>query len=96
VLKVEKTFCAASLMQIKAVTIYSQKRPNLEMYKRTMEKLMGLPQCSGQGWHAGQQLAYIYYESEPDRRSAAKLLSKDVARRIAATAAAHYLTRDYV
>jgi hypothetical protein len=32
----------------------------------------------------GQQLAYVYYESEPGRRSAAKLLSKDEARRIAA------------
>jgi hypothetical protein len=32
----------------------------------------------------GQQLAYIYYEEEPGRRSAAKLLSKDEARRIAA------------
>jgi hypothetical protein len=32
-----------------------------------------------------QQLAYIYYESEPGRRSAAKLLSKDEARRIATT-----------
>ena len=31
----------------------------------------------------GQQLAYIYYENEPGRRSAAKLLSKDEARRIA-------------
>ena len=31
----------------------------------------------------GQQLAYVYYESEPGRRSAAKLLSKDEARRIA-------------
>jgi hypothetical protein len=31
----------------------------------------------------GQQLAYVY-ESEPGRRSAAKLLSKDEARRIAA------------
>jgi Sulfite exporter TauE/SafE len=30
----------------------------------------------------GQQLAYVYYESEPGRRSAAKLLSKDEARRI--------------
>ena len=30
-----------------------------------------------------QQIAYIYYESEPGRRSAAKLLSKDEARRIA-------------
>jgi len=28
----------------------------------------------------GQQLAYVYYESEPGRPSAAKLLSKDAAR----------------
>ena len=35
----------------------------------------------------GQQLAYDYYESEPGRRSAAKLLSKDEARRIAANIA---------
>jgi hypothetical protein len=33
---------------------------------------------------AGQKLSYIYYEEEPGRRSAAKLLSKDEARRIAA------------
>jgi hypothetical protein len=32
---------------------------------------------------SGQQLAYVYYESEPGRRSAANLLSKDEARRIA-------------
>jgi hypothetical protein len=32
---------------------------------------------------SGQQLAYIYYEEEPGRRSAAKLLTKDGARRIA-------------
>ena len=31
----------------------------------------------------GQQIAYIYYECEPGRRSAAKLLTKDEARRIA-------------
>jgi hypothetical protein len=31
----------------------------------------------------GQQLAYVCFEEEPGRRSAAKLLSKDEARRIA-------------
>jgi hypothetical protein len=31
----------------------------------------------------GQALSYIYYESEPGPRSAAKLLTKDEARRIA-------------
>jgi hypothetical protein len=32
---------------------------------------------------AGQKLAYVYYEEEPGRRSVAKLLTKDEARRIA-------------
>jgi hypothetical protein len=32
---------------------------------------------------AGQKLAYVYYEEDAGRRSAAKLLSKDEARRIA-------------
>jgi endo-1,4-beta-D-glucanase Y len=36
---------------------------------------------------AGQKLAYVYYENDPGRRSAAKLLSKDEARRIAANIA---------
>jgi len=35
----------------------------------------------------GQALSYVYYESEPGRRSAAKLLSKDEARRIASNIA---------
>ena len=36
---------------------------------------------------ADQKLANVYYEDEPGRRSAAKLLSKDEARRIAANIA---------
>jgi hypothetical protein len=35
----------------------------------------------------GQALSYIYYESEPGRRSAEKLLSEDEARRIASNIA---------
>jgi hypothetical protein len=33
--------------------------------------------------HSGQALAYVYFEEEPGRGSAAKLLTKDEARRIA-------------
>jgi hypothetical protein len=36
---------------------------------------------------SGQKLAYVYYEDEPGRRSAAKLLTKGEARRIAANIA---------
>jgi hypothetical protein len=37
--------------------------------------------------HCQARRAYIYYENKPGRRSAAKLLSKDEARRIAANIA---------
>jgi hypothetical protein len=36
---------------------------------------------------SGQKLGYFYYEEESGRRSAAKLLTKDEARRIAANVA---------
>ena len=41
------------------------------------------PACFVVRDHSGQQLAYVYFEDEPGRRSAAKLFSKDEARRIA-------------
>jgi hypothetical protein len=47
----------------------------------------GLPKNKRRGFavrdHDGQQLAYVYFEEEPRRRSAAKLLEREEARRIA-------------
>jgi hypothetical protein len=45
------------------------------------------PSCFLVRDHNGQALAYIYFEEEPSRRLAAKLLTKAEARRIAANIA---------
>jgi hypothetical protein len=46
-----------------------------------------LDACLVERDHNGQALAHVHFEDGPGRRSAAKLLTKDEARRIAANVA---------
>ena len=61
----------------------SRKNRGAKVHKlcgRTAEELVAAVVVKDSG---GQKLSYVYYEEEPGRRSSAKLLTKDEARRIA-------------
>jgi hypothetical protein len=68
------------LQVVFAITHESTPFPAAVVRRRTVRLLRGARSH-------GQQLAYVYFEDEPGRRSAAKLLTRDEARRIAANIA---------
>jgi hypothetical protein len=65
---------------------YDQAAPEQRRFRPpwTVEDLAGCLVVRAAG---GQELAYVYYEDDPRRRSIVKLLSRDEARRIAAAIA---------
>ena len=68
---------------VAGVCYHVTRRGHSSLTRRSLFK----KQNSGDRDHSGQQLAYVYFEEEPGRRSAAKLLTKGEARRIAANVA---------
>jgi hypothetical protein len=66
--------------------VYDQAMPEQRRFRSpwVIEDLAGCFVVKARG---GQELAYIYYEDDPRRRSIIKLLSRDEARRIAAAIA---------
>jgi hypothetical protein len=66
--------------------VYDRPMPEPRRFRSpwVVEDLAGCYVVKARG---GQELAYIYYEDDPQRRSIIKLLSRDEARRIAAAIA---------